>query len=203
MREVVVVTAGVGSPSSTKMLGGERLGQAVTKHLEAAGDQVHLVSIDLRDLATDLVQHMVTHVPSVALEEAFAAVARAEAMIAVSPVFSASYSGGLFKMFFDALEQGVLNEKLVLLGGRPAGPPRHSLAIDQAMVPLMFYLRAKVIPVPIFAATDDWGRDAGLSHRIDQSGAALADSLCGRTPVTRVDEEEVINFEDLLKQVSE
>ncbi|WP_035759419.1 CE1759 family FMN reductase [Granulicoccus phenolivorans] len=200
MREVVVVTAGVGSPSSTKMLG-ERLGQAVTKHLEAAGDQVHLVSIDLRDLATDLVQHMVTHVPSVALEEAFAAVARAEAMIAVSPVFSASYSG-LFKMFFDALEQGVLNEKLVLLGAT-GGSPRHSLAIDQAMVPLMFYLRAKVIPVPIFAATDDWGRDAGLSHRIDQSGAALADSLCGRTPVTRVDEEEVINFEDLLKQVSE
>ena len=62
------------------------------------------------------------------------------ALIAVTPIFSASYSG-LFKTFFDVLDKDALVGKPVLLGAT-AGTARHSLALEHALRPLFAYLRA-------------------------------------------------------------
>lgn len=119
---------------------------------------------------------MLTRVPSQPLTQALTAVTSSDAVIAVTPVFNASYSG-LFKSFFDVLEEGAMAGKPVLLGAT-GGTARHSLAIDQAMLPLFFYLKAKVVPAPVFAATDDWGDNGSrLTRRADVAGRALVQQL--------------------------
>ena len=61
-------------------------------------------------------------------------------MIAVTPVFSASYSG-LFKSFFDVLDPKALVGTPVLIAAT-GGSARHSLVLDYAMRPLFSYLKA-------------------------------------------------------------
>ncbi|ROR54879.1 MsuE subfamily FMN reductase [Luteococcus japonicus] len=162
--KIVAISAGLGEPSSTQLLG-ERL-------LKAAGaDQVH--HVELRLLAHDLVNSLLTRMQSPALEQVITEVVEADALIVVSPVYNASVSG-LFKMFFDVLHEGALLDKPVLLAAT-GGTPRHSLAIDQAMLPLFFYLKAAVAPTAVFAATDDWGdAGSGLDGRIERAGRELA-----------------------------
>ena len=107
--------------------------------------------------------------------------AEADAVIAVTPIFSASYSG-LFKTFFDVLEQDALTGTPVLLAAT-AGSARHSLALEHAMRPLFSYLRAVTVPTAVFAASEDWGRgDAGdeLARRIDRAAGELAGLLADR-----------------------
>jgi FMN reductase len=103
------------------------------------------------------------------------AVRRADGLVAVTPVFSASYSG-LFKTFFDVLEPGILDGKPVLVAAT-AGTARHSLVLEHALRPLFSYLHAVVVPTAVFAATDDFG-DAGLDARIARAAGELA-SLAG------------------------
>lgn len=55
--------------------------------------------VELRDLAVDIAYNLVTGCPSEALREA----TESDGLIAVTPVFSASYSG-LFTSFFDVIE---------------------------------------------------------------------------------------------------
>ncbi len=167
--KIVVVSAGLGQPSSTQMLG-ERLGQAT------GADEVR--HVELRLLAHDLVNALLTHVNSPALQVALDEVTGADGLVVVSPIYNATMSG-LFKMFFEVLEEGALLGKPVLLGAT-GGTARHSLAIDQAMLPLFFYLKAVVIPTSVFAATDDWGDDSGLVRRIDRAGRELAAMVGGR-----------------------
>ena len=93
-------------------------------------------------------------------------------MIAVTPVFSASYSG-LFKTFFDVLEHGALDGTPVLIAAT-AGTARHSLVLEHALRPLFAYLHAVAVPTGVFAATEDFG-SPGLSGRIDRAAGELAD----------------------------
>lgn len=162
--EVVVVSAGLGTPSSTQMLA-ERLGRAT------GADQVH--HVELRLLAHDLVNALLTRVVPRELQAALDLVTGADGLVVVTPVFNASFSG-LFKMFFDVLPEGALLDKPVLLAAT-GGTARHSLAVEQAMLPLFFYLKAVVVPTAVFAATDDWAdASAALGRRIDKAGGELA-----------------------------
>ena len=65
-------------------------------------------------------------------------VASADALIVVSPTFSASYSG-LFKSFFDLFEAGSLSGVPTLLAAT-GGTERHSLVLEHALRPLLVYL---------------------------------------------------------------
>ncbi|MBK8460578.1 MAG: CE1759 family FMN reductase [Micropruina sp.] len=199
MTTILVITAGMGQPSSTQLLG-QRLGEATLAGLREAGQQgVQLRHVELRTLAADLASYLVSRVPSQALREVFEAVGEASGVIAVTPVFNASFSG-LFKLFFDLLEEGLLAGRPVLLAAT-GGTQRHSLVIDHAMLPMFHYLKARVLPLGVFAATKDWGgSETRLSRRIGQAGAQFAE-LVAATPVVRpVDAfEHVTSFEDLLR----
>ena len=108
----------------------------------------------------------------------------ADAVIAVTPVFSGSYSG-LFKSFFDVVDPQSLAGKPVLLGAT-GGSARHSLMLEHAMRPLFAYLRAIVVPTAVFAATADFGAADGggsLPDRIDAAGAELVSLLAATTAV--------------------
>jgi len=108
-------------------------------------------------------------------------------VIAVTPVFSASYSG-LFKSFFDVLDPQALVGTPVLMAAT-GGSARHSLVLDFALRPLFSYLKAAPVPTGVFAATADFGADdAGrsLSGRVRQAGRELAAMLTagsGRDPL--------------------
>ncbi|MER6202057.1 CE1759 family FMN reductase [Streptomyces sp. NPDC001586] len=163
--KLVVVSAGLSSPSSTRLLA-DRLTAATLRHTDAEPEV-----IELRDLATRIAQHLVTGFPPAHLAAALDAVAAADGLIAVTPVFAASYSG-LFKSFFDLIDQDALTGKPVLLGAT-GGTPRHSLVTEHALRPLFTHLRALVLPTAVYAASQDWGQE-GLAQRISRAGAELA-----------------------------
>ena len=197
---IVVVTAGLGQPSATRLLG-ERLAAATEAALTRHGRSAEVRIVELREYARDLTNQLLTQVPSARLTELTEAVLDADAVIAVTPIFSASYSG-LFKMFFDVLQPEALAGRLVLIAAT-AGTARHSLALEHAMRPLFAYLRMTVVPTGVFAATEDWASvDGALSARIERAAGELADLLI-RAPfvqelVRRPADPEVTPFADLL-----
>ncbi|MEU9088285.1 CE1759 family FMN reductase [Streptomyces sp. NPDC048357] len=172
---LIVVSAGLSSPSSTRLLA-DRLTAATLRHTDAEPEV-----IELRDLATEIAQHLVTGFPPARLAAALDAVAAADGLIAVTPVFAASYSG-LFKSFFDLIDKDALTGKPVLLGAT-GGTPRHSLVTEHALRPLFTHLRALLPPTAVYAASQDWGQE-GLAQRISRAGAELARLM---TPTTSHD----------------
>ena len=187
-RTVAVVTAGLGQPSSSRLLA-DRLAEAADRALRLQGEQVHIEVIELRDLAHDLTNHLLTGFPSGALADAIGTVVGADALVAVTPIFTASYSG-LFKTFFDVLEADALTGKPTLIAAT-GGTARHSLALEFAVRPLFAYLRAVVVPTAVFAAAEDFGRaDDGagsLSQRVDRAARELADLVGSRRSSAPVD----------------
>ena len=202
MTSLVVVSAGLSVPSSTRLLA-DRLAAATAELV----DELAVTTIELRDLAHPLTDHLLTGFPDEALATAIDAVRRADALIVVTPVFSASYSG-LFKTFFDVLEEGTLDGKPVLVAAT-AGTARHSLVLEHALRPLFSYLRAVVVPTGVFAATEDFGNDSGLQTRIVRAAgevsALLGATSAARRPAGRrkVEDEfaDPVPFELLLQQV--
>ncbi|RMI36749.1 FMN reductase [Streptomyces triticirhizae] len=186
-RTLVVVSAGLSQPSSTRLLA-DRLAEATRRHLaahDAGGREVTTRVVELRDLARDIAGHLVTGFPAPPLREAIEAVERADAVIAVTPVFAASYSG-LFKSFFDLFEPTALVGTPLLIAAT-GGTARHSLTLEHAMRPLFAYLRATVVPTAVFAAAEDWGGDGDpltdtLPTRIDRAARELATLLLAGTP---------------------
>ncbi|WP_296603225.1 FMN reductase [Nocardioides sp.] len=196
MTRIAVVSAGLSVPSSTRLLA-DRLAEAVVR---AAHEPVEVDVVELRPLAHPLADHLLTGFPTGELAEAIATVRRADALVVVTPVFSASYSG-LFKTFFDVLEPGTLDGKPVLIGAT-AGTPRHSLVLEHALRPLFTYLHATVAPTGVFAASEDFG-DRGLDERIDRAAGELVSLLHGaparRTRSVEDEFAEPTPFEELLR----
>jgi FMN reductase len=159
--------------------------------------------IELRDLAVDIAHNLVAGYPAPALRGAIDAVTAADALIPVTPIFTASYSG-LFKSFFDVVDNTALIGKPVLIAAT-GGTARHSLALEFAVRPLFAYLRAAVVPTAVYAATDDWGAGGGsdgLGARIARAGGELADLVAGTPrPVSAPAFEDVVPFADQLAAV--
>ncbi|GHA61827.1 oxidoreductase [Streptomyces tauricus] len=167
--KLVVVSAGLSVPSSTRLLG-DRLAAAVVGRAPA-GAPAEVEVVELRDLAVEIAHNLTTGFPGPALRAALDAVAAADGLIVVTPVFSASYSG-LFKSFFDVLDRDALAGKPVLVAAT-GGSARHSLVLEHAMRPLFAYLRAVVVPTGVYAASEDWGAE-GLAERIERAAGELA-----------------------------
>jgi len=188
-RRVVVIAAGLSVPSSTRLLA-DLLGDAVQRSVEARGVEVEVAVVELRPLAHALADHLLTGFPTGDLATAIEQVKAADGLVVVTPVFAASYSG-LFKTFFDVLDQDALDGKPVLLAAT-AGTARHSLVLEHALRPLFSYLHAVVVPTGVFAATDDFGvstpstgsgtkgADGGaLQKRIERAAGELAALVAG------------------------
>ena len=198
-RNLVVVTAGLSRPSSTRLLA-DRLSAAAVDAAAALGVTLDVRVVELRDLAHEVTDHMLTGFPPAGLRDALDAVAAADALIAVTPVFTASYSG-LFKSFFDVVDKDALDGKPVLLAAT-GGTARHSLALEHALRPMFAYLRAVTVPTSVFAAAEDWGgeeAEGSLRGRVDRAAAELAREVEWREPATVADPFALTtSFEDLL-----
>ncbi|GGS12535.1 hypothetical protein GCM10010269_59750 [Streptomyces humidus] len=168
--KLVVVSAGLSVPSSTRLLA-DRLARAVQGRAS-----VDVQVVELRDLAVEIAHQLTNGFPGGKLAAAQEAVTGADGLVVVTPVFSASYSG-LFKSFFDVLDQEALAGKPVLIAAT-GGSARHSLVLEHALRPLFSYLRAVVVPTAVYAASEDWGAQ-GLPERIERAAGELAALMTG------------------------
>jgi FMN reductase len=200
-RTIAVVSGGLSQPSSTRLLA-DRLAEAAAEGLRGQGIAPEVQVVELREYARDLADNLVTGFANEHLREAIERVTSADGLIAVTPVFSASYSG-LFKAFFDVLDPDALRGRPVLLGAT-AGTARHSLVLEHAMRPLFSYLHALAVPTAVFAASEDWatgrtGVSGALADRIERAGGELADLVATRAPAATGDPfGDVVPFDRLL-----
>ncbi|MGC9501388.1 CE1759 family FMN reductase [Streptomyces sp. WG7] len=200
--KLVVVSAGLGVPSSTRLLADRLAAATVAAGAPPASAEVQVVEV--RDLAVEIAHTFTNGFPGRNLSAAFDAVAAADGLIVVTPVFSASYSG-LFKSFFDALsvtDADALAGKPVLIGAT-GGTARHSLVLDHALRPLFAHLKAVVVPTGVYAASEDWGAE-GLDGRIERAAGELAALTAGLSTVVKpavepaADADGIVPFEERL-----
>ncbi|MGW7659169.1 FMN reductase [Streptomyces sp. NPDC054756] len=193
---LVVVSAGLSVPSSTRLLA-DRLAAAAGRQAEADVEVV-----ELRELAVEIAQNFTNGFPGRRLAAAIDAVTSADGLIVVTPVFSASYSG-LFKSFFDVIDKDALTGMPVLIAAT-GGTARHSLVLDHALRPLFAHLKAVVVPTGVYAASEDWGAE-GLDGRIERAAGELAALMRGLAGTRRAapDTFTVVPFAEQLAAVSE
>jgi SsuE family FMN reductase len=145
----------------------------VNQRLTAAGHSVR--ALQVRDLpATPLLGGDPTH-PD--LIEAIHAVRAADALVVVTPVYQAAYSG-LLKVFLDLLPQFALRGKTVLpltIGGSTA----HALAVDYALRPVLAALGAHV--------TAGWLVPSGHVRTYPDGGVVL--DPASLAPIAQITEE--------------
>ena len=187
-RTLAVLSAGLSQPSSTRLLA-DRLTQATVDRLAESGIETKVEVVELRDLGHDIVNNLITGFPSPTLSTAIEAITGADGLIAVTPIFTTSYSG-LFKSFIDVLEPSSVTDLPVLIGAT-GGTERHSLALDYAMRPLFTYLHAVVTPTSVYAASSDWGTGAdggasALPDRVARAAGELAALMRDSDRSTRV-----------------
>jgi FMN reductase len=167
---LVVVSAGVSDPSSTRLLA-DRIAQKAVDTLRESGLAVTLSVIDLAPIAVDIAQSIVSGFPSPKVQEAIERLAAADAIIASTPVYKAGISG-LFKSFADLIDNDLLIAKPVVLAAT-GGTARHAMVVDEQLRPLFAFLRAIPTPTSLYAAPEDWG-SSDLGRRITRAATELA-----------------------------
>lgn len=172
--KLVAVNAGLGAPSSSRMLA-----DAIAEHFGDALTAQHIAytvtHIDLREYATAIANNFVTGYAEAPLQGILDEVQLADALVVVTPVFNASYSG-LFKSFFDLVDATALDGKPLVLGAT-GGSERHSLVLEHAMRPLFSYLKAQPVGTAVYAATADWGTSDETANQLRGRIARAADEL--------------------------
>ena len=89
---------------------------------------------------------------------------QADLLIAATPVFRGSYPG-MFKHFFDLIDQYALANKLVLLAATGGGE-HHALVLEHALRPLFGFFQAMTVPVALFASGGDFDGTMLLNPRV-------------------------------------
>ena len=168
-KQLVIVSAGTSDPSSTRLLA-DRVAQRVATLGVQKQLTVGIKTIELRELAGEIANALVSNHIGPKLQKAIDALQHADGVVASTPVYKAGASG-LFTSFFQILDNDLLIAKPVVLAAT-AGTARHALVVDDQMRGLFAYLRTVVVPTSLFAATEDW-TDPGLNKRIDRAALEL------------------------------
>ena len=145
---VVAVSGGLQRPSKSA---------ALTEHLlDLIAEEVPCEQrlVDLGQLAPQLAGAVWRSQMSDTVERELAAVEQADVLVVATPVFRGSYSG-LFKHFFDFIDQDALIDKPVLLAAT-GGSERHALMIDHQLRPLFSFFQARTLPLGVYATDKDF-----------------------------------------------
>lgn len=167
---IVVLSAGVSEPSSTRLLA-DRAAQKTMDLIRESGTPATGSVIELGPLAVEIAQAIVSGFPGERLQSAIKRLASADAVIASTPVYKAGISG-LFKSFADILDNDLLIAKPVILAAT-AGTARHAMVVDEQLRPLFAFLRALPVPTSLFAAPEDWSSPA-LGERIERAAREMS-----------------------------
>lgn len=88
------------------------------------------------------------------VERQLAAVEQADVLVVATPVYRGSYTG-LFKHFFDFIDQDALIDTPILLAAT-GGSERHALMIDHQLRPLFSFFQARTLPLGVYATDRDF-----------------------------------------------
>lgn len=182
---VVVISSGHVPASSTARLG-TLLGQRTADLLGSAGVPADVDHLELRTVAGSVTEALVSGERGPEVVAAVASVQAADALVLVTPTINASFSG-LLKCFLDVLPMDALRGVPTVIGAT-GGTQRHTLVLDQAVRPMLAFLRAVVLPTCLFVTADEWdGALPGveLGQRVDQAADELA-TFCRATSALRV-----------------
>ena len=169
---VVVVSGGLGEPSTTRLLadGSPRGGPDRARRRRPARSRC----IELRDIARDITDALLTRVPSPALQTRAGRGGRRRRPGRGEPDLQCVVQRAVQVLLRRARPRSPGRHAGVDRGDR--GTERHSLALDHALRPLFSYLHAVVVPTGVFAATADWGSSAAttrLTSRIERAAKEL------------------------------
>lgn len=99
-----------------------------------------------------------------AVERQLLAVERADVLVVATPVYRGSYTG-LFKHFFDFIDQDALVDTPILLAAT-GGSERHALVIDHQLRPLFSFFQARTLPLGVYATDRDFADGRLHSHAL-------------------------------------
>lgn len=145
---IVAVSGGLQRPSRAATLAEHLLG--------LIGDNMRSEQqlIELGELAPQLAGALWrSQLPEV-VERQLVAVERADVLVVSTPVYRGSYTG-LFKHFFDFIDQDALVDTPILLAAT-GGSDRHALVIDHQLRPLFSFFQARTLPLGIYATDRDF-----------------------------------------------
>ncbi|WP_375070589.1 FMN reductase [Stenotrophomonas lactitubi] len=145
---IVAVSGGLQRPSRAA---------ALAEHLlDLIGEGVpcdqHL--IELGELAPQLAGALWRSQLPETVERQLAAVEQADVLVVATPVYRGSYTG-LFKHFFDFIDQDALVDTPILLAAT-GGSERHALMIDHQLRPLFSFFQARTLPLGVYATDRDF-----------------------------------------------
>jgi FMN reductase len=161
--EVVVVN---GSPSRKSKTAGltELMVDRVTAALAREGLATRTTTIDVYRLGPGFTGAVEREGIAGDIDDILRQVENADLLIAATPVFRGSYTG-MFKHFFDLVDQYALANKPVLLAATGGGE-HHALVLEHAMRPLFSFFQAMTAPVAVFASATDFDGTIPLTPRI-------------------------------------
>ncbi|WP_282275478.1 FMN reductase [Stenotrophomonas sp. PS02297] len=149
---VVAVSGGLQRPSRAATLA-EHLSDLIAAKIPC---QRHLIELgQLAPLLAGTVRR--SQLPDT-VERELAAVEQADVLVVATPVYRGSYTG-LFKHFFDFIDQDALVDMPVLLAAT-GGSERHALMIDHQLRPLFSFFQARTLPLGVYATDRDFAGDS-------------------------------------------
>ena len=174
----VAVTGNLSSPSRTVVLARATLAAL------GALREMNTSLIDLSSVGAKLVSAARREDVDPAVEQVLSAAESADILIAVTPVYRGSFTG-LFKHYFDLLDQESLRDVPVILGAAGGGR-RHTLVVEYALRPLFAFFGAHTVPTALYAADEDFDSTRTLLPELVsrvREAARQAVSLLGLGPV--------------------
>lgn len=131
--------------------------------------------IDVYRLGTGFTEAITREDVAPAVDEELKAAEDADLLITATPIYRGSYPG-LFKHFFDLIEQYALADKPVLLLATGGGE-HHALALDHVLRPLFAFFQARTLPVGVFASSGDFDGTLLLNPRVHSRVAIALDDV--------------------------
>jgi len=157
---VVGVSGSPTAPSRTTALV-ERVARSFAAQLGGEAEVIELATVLPSLAAGDDGTH-----PGAAAREALRTVEEADVLVVGSPAYRATYSG-LFKLFFDHVEQYALVDVPVVLTAT-GGSDRHALLVEHQMRPLFGFFQALTLPLGIYANERDFVDSRVASEELEQ-----------------------------------
>lgn len=161
----VVVVNGSPSERQSKTVGlVDLVLQTLAGALAGSGVTVEANRIDVYRLGPAFTGAVEREGVAPGIEDVLRQAEQADLLIAATPVFRGSYTG-LFKHFFDLIDQYALANKLVLLAATGGGE-HHALVLEHALRPLFGFFQAMTVPVAVFASSGDFDGAILLNPRV-------------------------------------
>lgn len=163
---IVAVSGGLNHPSKT-----EALVQAILDELgEATPINVHFIKFS--EIGSLLGGAIYRNQLPQRVQDDLAAVEAADALIVGTPVYRASFTG-LFKHFFDFVEQTALVDVPVLLAAS-GGSDRHALVLEHQLRPLFSFFQAQTLPIGVYATDRDFTPEYTIHSELLRDRITLA-----------------------------